>query len=375
MLQEKNIRIDLVIGTRPEAIKMAPVALELKKRSCFDVRVVATGQHTDMLRQALDYFGLVADVDLKIMKRAQSLDYITSSVLEGVGRTFDENMPHAVLVHGDTTTTFASTLAAFYRKIPVGHVEAGLRSFDMDQPFPEEMNRVVTDRMATWWFAPTSLARENLLREGVCDDRIYVTGNTVVDALHRTLESGASPSDPAITKFADGRKFILLTAHRRESWGEPLEHICRAVLRILDIHPDLGVLAPMHKNPAVRKVMTKFLGDSERVLLCDPLDYPNFVWAINKSTLILSDSGGVQEEATALSKPLVILREVTERPEAVESGSGILAGTDEEKIFEESENLLSNEEAYKAVQRRCSGSPFGDGHASERIADVLAASI
>ena len=364
------MKIDIVIGTRPEAIKMAPVIQELKNRGVFSVRVIATGQHTDMLTQALAFFGLRAEVDLHIMQERQSLDHITASVLQGVGRVFDEDRPDAVLVHGDTTTTMASALSAFYRNIPVGHVEAGLRSFDMSRPFPEEMNRVVTDKIATWWFAPTQHARDNLVADGVADDNVFITGNTVIDALYQTVARNIPPADAALSPLATGRPFILLTAHRRESWGHPLENICRAVLRIIQRH-DIDVLVPMHKNPAVRETITHLLGGNERIVLCDPLGYSDFVWALGHSTVILSDSGGVQEEASALAKPVIILRTVTERPEAVESGSGILAGTDENRIFEETDHLLSHREAYTAIQKKCAAAPFGDGKAAIRIADIL----
>ncbi len=364
------MKIDIVIGTRPEAIKMAPVIQELKNRGVFSVRVIATGQHTDMLTQALAFFGLRAEVDLHIMQERQSLDHITASVLQGVGRVFDEDRPDAVLVHGDTTTTLASALSAFYRNIPVGHVEAGLRSFDMSRPFPEEMNRVVTDKIATWWFAPTQHARDNLVADGVADDNVFITGNTVIDALYQTVARNIPPADAALSPLATGRPFILLTAHRRESWGHPLENICRAVLRIIQRH-DIDVLVPMHKNPTVRETITHLLGGNERIVLCDPLGYSDFVWALGHSTVILSDSGGVQEEASALAKPVIILRTVTERPEAVESGSGILAGTDEKRIFEETDHLLSHREAYTAIQKKCAAAPFGDGKAAIRIADIL----
>lgn len=364
-------KIDIVIGTRPEAIKMAPVILELRKRDCFDTRIVATGQHTDMLVQALDYFSLASDVNLAIMKARQSLDYITSAVLEGVGAALDERLPDAVLVHGDTTTTFAAALAAFYRKIPVGHVEAGLRSHDMAQPFPEEMNRVLTDRMATWWFAPTDLAKNNLLSEGVDEGRIYVTGNTVVDALLSTVNGNSEPKEDAMKILSGDIPFILLTAHRRESWGRPLEEICAALMEVLKRHPDCHALVPMHRNPAVRDTMQKLLGANEKIVLCDPLDYPDFVRALHTCRLILSDSGGVQEEATALCKPLLILRDVTERPEAVRYGSGILVGTDSCRIISEADRLLSDREAYAEIERRCERNPFGDGRVSARIADVL----
>lgn len=368
-------RIDIVIGTRPEAIKMAPVILELKNRPGFQVRVVATGQHTDMLFQALDYFSIKADVNLGIMKERQTLDYITTSVMEGVGRLLDQDMPAAVLVHGDTTTTFAAAISAFYRKIPVGHVEAGLRSWNMSLPFPEEMNRVLTDRIARWRFAPTGLARDNLVKEGVPAEAISVTGNTVVDALFSTMQANESPKAPCFARLPQCAPFLLLTAHRRESWGKPLESICEALLSVMEKHPAYAALVPMHRNPAVREAMRRILGENEKVVLCDPLDYPDFVWAINNCTLILSDSGGVQEEATALGKPLLILRDLTERPEALESGSGLLVGTKRERIIFAADELLSDSEACLRIQARCEGKPFGDGRASVRIADILSADL
>lgn len=368
-------RIDIVVGTRPEAIKMAPLILEFKNRPGFRVRVVATGQHTDMLFQALNYFSIEADVNLGIMRERQSLGYITSSVMEGVGGVLDEDKPDAVLVHGDTTTTFAAAIAAFYRKIPVGHVEAGLRSWDMRLPFPEEMNRVLTDRIARWRFAPTNLAKENLVKEGVDPETIPVTGNTVVDALFSTIRANTTPKAPCLADLPDGAPFLLVTAHRRESWGKPLENICEALLCVLARYPSYAALIPMHKNPAVREAMRGILGGNEKIVLCDPLDYPDFVWAINNCKLILSDSGGVQEEATALRKPVLILRDVTERPEALEHGSGLLVGTERGRIISAADKLLSDPEAYSRVQARCGKNPFGDGRASVRIADILSADL
>ncbi|MDR0647913.1 MAG: UDP-N-acetylglucosamine 2-epimerase (non-hydrolyzing) [Synergistaceae bacterium] len=363
------MKIDVVIGTRPEAIKMAPVILELRRRESFSVKIIATGQHTDMLSQALGYFSLSADCDLGIMRSRQSLDHITSAVLTGVGGLFDDAPPDAVLVHGDTTTTFASSLAAFYRHIPIGHVEAGLRSSDMSRPFPEEMNRVFTDRVSTWWFAPTALARENLLREGARDDGICVTGNTAVDALKTALAARAGAPE-ALARRLVGRRFILLTAHRRESWGAPLEAICRALLRILEMYPDLAAVVPMHRNPAVRDVMRDLL-EGPRVILCDPLDYPDFVWAMDNCELIMSDSGGVQEEATSLRKPALVLRDVTERPEATEQGSCVLVGTDERRVTEAARSMLSDKDARAKLIERSLENPFGDGAAASRIADAL----
>lgn len=370
----KARRIDVVIGTRPEAIKMAPVILELRSRQDCSARVIATGQHTEMLTQALGYFDLAADVNLGIMRERQSLDYVTAAVLQEVGHTFDADRPDAVLVHGDTTTTFSASLAAFYRDIPVGHVEAGLRSFDIKRPFPEEMNRVMTDRIATWWFAPTEIAKDNLLRENVREDGIYVTGNTVVDALFATIERRHRPQEGTLSALdAGGDPFLLLTAHRRESWGAPLIDICDAVTDILSKHDRYRLLVPMHKNPVVRDVIREKFADNRRVVLCEPLDYPDFVWALNRCALILSDSGGVQEEASAIRKPVLIMRDVTERPEAVTQGSGILVGTDRSRILAAADTLLSDAAAYGALQEKCRTSAFGDGHAAKRIADILLA--
>ncbi|MDR3332488.1 MAG: UDP-N-acetylglucosamine 2-epimerase (non-hydrolyzing) [Synergistaceae bacterium] len=368
---EAEMKVDVVIGTRPEAIKMAPVILELRARGGFSVRVIATGQHAEMLNQALNYFSLTADVNLGIMRREQTLDYIASAVLQGVGGTLDADRPDVVLVHGDTTTTLSAAMAAFYRRIPVGHVEAGLRSHDMSSPFPEEMNRVLTDRIASLWFAPTELARRNLVSEGVPADEIRVTGNTVVDALHRTIKCVSAPKESCMSQLLHGVPFILLTAHRRESWGVPLERICEALLEILRQHGAYRALVPMHKNPVVRDTISRILGKAPGVILCDPLDYPDFVWAINSCKLILSDSGGVQEEATALRKPVLILRDVTERPEAIEHGSGVLVGADKSLIMAEADRLLSDPAAYAEIVARCDGNPFGDGTASAKIADAL----
>ena len=360
-----------VVGTRPEAIKMAPVIIALRDQNFFDVKILATGQHAAMLDQALGYFGLTADVNLHIMKAMQSLDHITSSVLTGAGEYFDAVKPAAVLVHGDTTTTFAAALAAFYRAIPVGHVEAGLRSGNMRLPFPEEMNRVLADRITTWSFPPTPLAENNLLKEGTSKGQIFVTGNTVIDALFYTVNKTKRPNLPEFEKLPDNAQFLLVTAHRRESWGKPLEDICSALTKMLDKYPKLWMIIPMHKNPAVREIIQKHLSSRDNVILCDPLDYPDFVWAMNSSLFILSDSGGVQEEASAIKKPVLILRDVTERPEAVERGSGILVGVSEEKILRSAYDLLDNSESLKAIETKCMDQPFGDGKASIRIAEIL----
>ncbi|MDR1137161.1 MAG: UDP-N-acetylglucosamine 2-epimerase (non-hydrolyzing) [Synergistaceae bacterium] len=369
-------KIDIVIGTRPEAIKMAPLIIELRQRDNFSIRVISTGQHTDMLKQALDFFKIKPDADLGIMVRNQTLDHITSSALAGVGEIFDLNRPDAVLVHGDTTTTLASSLAAFHRQIPIGHVEAGLRSFDMRLPFPEEMNRVLTDKLAKWLFAPTELAASNLRRENsVLGKYLYVTGNTVIDALFTALKLQDKPVSPVVSPLACGTPFILLTAHRRESWGKPMERICLALLEILRRHENYHALVPMHKNPTVRESIKNILGLNERVILCDPLDYPDFVWSLGKCKIILSDSGGVQEEASALGKPVIVLRSVTERPEATERGTAILAGTEYEYIVSIADRLLSDDDEYRKIERRKLDNPFGDGRASARIADILTEAI
>lgn len=360
-----------VVGTRPEAIKMAPVVIALRDQGFFDVKILATGQHAAMLDQALGHFSLTADINLHIMKEKQSLDHITASVLTGAGKYFDSVCPLAVLVHGDTTTTFASALAAFYRKIPVGHVEAGLRSGNMHLPFPEEMNRVLADRITTWAFAPTELAKENLLREGTPEEMIHVTGNTVIDALFYTVKSTARPSRGDLAGLPENAPFLLVTAHRRESWGKPLEDICTALTMLLDAHPELWMVVPMHKNPSVRETIRKYLENRDKVILCDPLDYPDFVWAMNASKFILSDSGGVQEEASAIKKPVLILRDVTERPEAVENGSGILVGVNTENIFSNAVELLENETKLAEIEKKCGSQPFGDGTAAAKIADAL----
>ena len=364
----KRRKIVCVFGTRPEAIKMAPVVMALREVENFDVEILATGQHLEMLDQPLQYFRLTADLNLHIMKQAQSLDYITSSVLTGAGEYFDRVKPDAVLVHGDTTTTFAASLAAFYRKIKIGHVEAGLRSGNMYLPYPEEMNRVLCDRIVTWAFAPTESAKENLVVEG-SKAEITVTGNTVIDALYYAVDHTSKPE--IFAKLPDGAPFVLVTAHRRESWGKPLENICSALTELLDRHPELWMVVPMHKNPAVREVIRKHLENRPQVILCDPLNYPDFVWTMNAAKFLMSDSGGVQEEASAIRKPLLILRDVTERPEAVEHGSGILVGVDRERILSNALRIMEDGSFAEAIRKKCDDQPFGDGTASKKIAKSL----
>jgi UDP-N-acetylglucosamine 2-epimerase (non-hydrolysing) len=346
---------------------MAPLILKLRENPRFRVRVLASGQHTDMLSQALEHFGIRADVDLSIMRDRQTLDHVTSAVLEGVGAFLDANPQDMLLVHGDTTTTLSAALAGFYRKIPVAHVEAGLRSRDMTRPFPEEANRVLVDRIATLYFAPTPQAADNLSAEGVDGSRVFVTGNTVIDALFRTLERRGETS--VLRDVPAEAPLVLMTAHRRESWGEPLTRVCEAVRALLEKYPALWILIPLHKNPVVRNAITEALRGSPRVVFTEPLDYPDFVAVMNRSLFIMSDSGGVQEEATALRKPVLILRELSERPEALTAGTGVLVGTDRTRIEEEASRLLTDGPWLNSFSNR--GMPFGDGNASARIVSAI----
>ena len=350
---------------------MAPVIQALRREN-FEVIVLSTGQHRTMLAQALSFFGIDSDCDLDVMEERQSLDGITSRVLTGVGEYLDTHPTDLVLVHGDTTTTMASALASFYRHIPVGHIEAGLRSRDMERPFPEEANRIITDRLSSLWFAPTPGAAENLRREGFAftEETIFVTGNTVIDALQETVDKNYPPSEPLKSFFEIPGPVLLLTAHRRESWGDPLRSVCRAVEDLLDACGEVRFVIPMHKNPAVREIFTEHFEREERVLLCEPLDYPDFVSAMNRSTIILSDSGGVQEEAAFLKKIVLVLRDISERPEAMDAGTALLVGTSREKIAEEALRVLSDPEHRLSILTR-GENPFGDGRASSRIADGI----
>lgn len=359
--------VTCIVGTRPEAIKMAPVILALREGR-FRVTVLSTGQHSHMLHQALSTFSITADIDLSIMQERQTLDAVTAKVLQGVGHFLDGSEQDLVLVHGDTTTTMAATLACFYRHVPVGHVEAGLRSHDLGHPFPEEANRIITDRLSSLWFAPTERAAENLRREGlpVTENALFVTGNTVIDALQATIKQGRKPSANLQNAMEHQGPLVLMTAHRRESWGKPLESICHAIGDILEARADLQVLIPMHKNPSVRETIQAILGQDGRVTLCEPLDYPDFIWAMNRCDLILSDSGGVQEEAAGLKKPLLVMRNISERPEAMEQGTAELVGTSRQRIREKALAILSDETYRERLLNRGTN-PFGDGSASKRI--------
>ena len=358
-------RILCVIGTRPEAIKMAPVILALRKEDWVDVRVLATAQHRHMLDQVLSIFGIEPDIDLDIMRPNQALTTLTARLLLDLDDVLQAERPDAILVQGDTTTVMSAALACFYQRIPIGHVEAGLRTGDLLSPFPEEMNRVVTGRLARWHFAPTRRARDNLLREGIPDKTIDVTGNTVIDALLNVVEQQPEiglPLDPA-------KRLILVTAHRRENFGAPFRAICRAIRDLADANQDIQVLYPVHPNPNVQDVAHDMLAGHPRIMLCPPLDYLPFVGAMRQAYLILSDSGGVQEEAPALGKPVLVLRRETERPEAVDEGVVKLVGPDYHRIITETQRLLDDPVAYQGMAKGVS--PYGDGHAAARIVAVL----
>lgn len=372
MNQQRPIKVLSCFGTRPEAVKMAPVVKELARRPEFDSKVVVTAQHRQMLDQVLELFEIVPDHDLDIMKDRQSLFDVTTRALNGLGPVIETEAPDAVLVQGDTTTTFVAALAAFYLKVPVvGHVEAGLRTYDKHHPFPEEINRRLTTAVADIHFAPTATSRANLVLEGIPEENIIVTGNTVIDALLSVVREDYRFDDTTLADISfTGRPTVVVTAHRRENWGEPMEAICRAIKELVAAH-DIQVVFSVHRNPIVREVVNTVLGGSERIHLVDPLDYEPFVQLINKSHLILTDSGGIQEEAPSLGKPVLVLREVTERPEGVDAGTVKLVGRDPACIIGETSRLLTDSNAYTAMARAVN--PYGDGHASERIADSLIA--
>jgi UDP-N-acetylglucosamine 2-epimerase len=365
-------RVLVVFGTRPEAIKMAPVVRALQRRpGDFETVVAVTAQHREMLDQVLALFGIEPDVDLDIMVPGQTLTHVTTRALEGLSPLMEEFRPDAVLVQGDTTTTFAAALAAFYHKVPVGHVEAGLRTGDIYQPFPEEVNRRLTTQLTTWHFPPTSVTAARLLEEGIDPSAIHMVGNTVVDALLQVAEMPYDfPEGEIANALASGRRIVLMTAHRRENWGEPMECICDAAERIVTRFPDVHILFATHLNPAVRQTVCAKLEDIRRITLLPPLDYLPFVKLMAASTLILSDSGGVQEEAPSLNVPALCMRNVTERPEAVEAGAVRLVGTDCHRIVDEVTKLLTDEADYRRMAE--APNPFGDGRAAERIASVLA---
>lgn len=363
-----NKKVMLVFGTRPEAIKMCPLALELKSRpEEFETIVCVTGQHREMLDQVLSVFGLAPDHDLAVMRPGQTLFDITSDVLLKVRAVLEEERPDVVLVHGDTTTSFAAALAAFYLQVPVGHVEAGLRTRDLHSPWPEEFNRQAVDVVSDWYFAPTETSRKNLLDEAKSAERVFVTGNTGIDALRHTVREGYS--HPALD-WAEGSRLILVTAHRRENLGGPMHRMFRAIRRVMEERPDTRAIYPIHMNPQVRKAAHEELDGFDRLRIIDPLKVVDFHNFMARSHLILTDSGGIQEEAPSLGKPVLVMRDTTERPEGVEAGTLRLVGTEEETIYREFSRLLEDPAAYAEMSH--ASNPYGDGHASERIADILA---
>ena len=367
----KKIKVMTVFGTRPEAIKMAPVVLELQKHPDTIIPVVAvTAQHRDMLDQVLNLFKIKPDYDLDIMAAEQTLFDITSRSMLGLDKVLQKEKPDIVLVHGDTTTTFAGALAAYYHQISVGHVEAGLRTHNKYSPFPEEMNRKLTGSIADLHFAPTDTSKANLLEESVNEDGIFVTGNTVIDALHKTVRDDFV-FDSELLQNIDygGKRVILVTTHRRENLGEPMRQVYKALRKLVDEFADVEVVFPVHKNPKVREVVSQELGGLDKVHLIDPLDYEPFANLMHRSHLILTDSGGVQEEAPALGKPVLVLRDTTERPEAVAAGTVKLIGTDKDVVYNEAKLLLTDEAEYKKMAE--ASNPYGDGKASARIIQAI----
>ena len=360
-------KVMLVFGTRPEAIKMAPLVKEFQKHPDeFQTIVCVTGQHREMLDQVLHIFEITPDYDLNIMKQGQDLYDVTARVLLGMRDVLKEARPDVVLVHGDTSTTFVTALACFYMQIPVGHVEAGLRTYNIYSPYPEEFNRQAVSIIAKYNFAPTERSRQNLINEGKNPESIYVTGNTAIDALKTTVR--ADYHHEQLDWAADSR-LILITAHRRENLGEPMRHMFRAIRRVCDEHPDVKAIYPIHLNPAVRETAAAILGDDERIRLIEPLDVLDFHNFLARSYLILTDSGGIQEEAPSLGKPVLVMRDTTERPEGIEAGTLKLTGTDEEVIYRETKRLLTDPAEYNSMSH--ASNPYGDGHASERIVDAI----
>ena len=360
-------KVMLVFGTRPEATKMCPLVLELKSRpEQFETVVCVTGQHREMLDQVLRTFRVKPDYDLSIMKDKQTLFDITVNILERIRAVLEEVRPDVVLVHGDTSTTFAAALACFYLQIPVGHVEAGLRTYNIDSPYPEEFNREAVGILSRFHFAPTARSRENLLREGKRPESIFITGNTAIDALKTTVREDYSHPE---LEWAKGSRLVVVTAHRRENLGQPMHNMFRAIRRIMDEHPDVKAIYPIHMNPAVRQVADEELRGCERIRLIEPLDVLDFHNFLARSYLILTDSGGIQEEAPSLGKPVLVMRDTTERPEGIAAGTLRLVGTDEEPIYRNFRELLEDRAAYEAMAH--AANPYGDGFASRRIADIL----
>lgn len=356
----------LVFGTRPEAIKMCPLVNELKSRENLKTIVCVTGQHRQMLDQVLKAFDVVPEYDLSIMKERQTLFDVTTSILSKIKEVLEEVKPDIVLVHGDTSTTFVTALACFYLQIPVGHIEAGLRTYNIYSPYPEEFNRQAVGILAAYNFAPTEMSKENLIREGKKPESIYVTGNTAIDALKTTVKEDYNHPE---LEWVQGSRLIMITAHRRENLGKPMEHMFRAIKRVCDEHPDVKAIYPIHMNPIVRETADNILGDDDRIHIIEPLDVLDFHNFLSRSYMILTDSGGIQEEAPSLGKPVLVMRNTTERPEGIKAGTLKLVGTDEETIYQNFKLLLEDDKEYQKMSH--ASNPYGDGHACERIAKIL----
>lgn len=359
-------KILVVFGTRPEAIKMCPLVKELKTRDNAETVVCVTGQHRQMLDAVLEAFEVVPDYDLSIMKDRQTLFDITTNILNSIKEILEKEKPDVVLVHGDTSTTFVTALACFYLQIPVGHVEAGLRTYNIFSPYPEEFNRQAVSIISKYNFAPTELSKENLLREGKSEETVYVTGNTAIDALKTTVREDYTHPE---LEWAEGSRLITITAHRRENLGEPMRQMFRAIKRIIDEHPDVKAVYPIHMNPVVRAAAQEILGDSDRIHIIEPLDVLDFHNFLARSFMIITDSGGIQEEAPSLGKPVLVMRDTTERPEGIKAGTLKLVGTEEETIYNAFKLLLEDKEEYEKMSK--ASNPYGDGFASKRIADIL----
>ncbi len=359
-------KVMVVFGTRPEAIKMCPLVLELRQRPELDVTLCVTGQHRQMLDQVLDAFGITPDYDLSIMKEKQTLFDVTINILDRIRNLLTEIKPDVVLVHGDTSTTFVTALACFYLQIPVGHVEAGLRTYDIYSPYPEEFNRQAVSIISKFNFSPTELSKNNLLKEGKDPATIYVTGNTAIDALKTTVREDYSHPE---LEWVGDRRLIIITAHRRENLGQPMHNMFRAIRRIIDEHPDVCAIYPIHMNPVVREAAREELGDCDRIHIIEPLEVLDFHNFIARSYMILTDSGGIQEEAPSLGKPVLVMRDTTERPEGIAAGTLKLVGTDEEVIYSSFKQLLDDSAEYEKMSR--ASNPYGDGLACRRIADIL----
>lgn len=356
----------LVFGTRPEAIKMCPLVNELKTREGIKTVVCVTGQHRQMLNQVLEVFKVIPDYDLSIMKDRQTLFDVTTNILNKIGDVLDEVKPDVVLVHGDTSTTFVTALACFYKQIPVGHVEAGLRTYDIYSPYPEEFNRQAVGIISQYNFAPTQRSADNLIREGKNQETIYITGNTAIDALQTTIRTDFKHE---VLDWAEGGKLIVITAHRRENLGEPMHHMFRAIRRIMEEQPDVKAVYPIHMNPVVRQTADAELSGCDRIRIIEPMEVLDFHNLLANSYLILTDSGGIQEEAPSLGKPVLVMRDTTERPEGIAAGTLKLVGTDEEVIYKNFKELLENQDAYNKMAH--AANPYGDGHTCQRIADIL----